>query len=639
MRFHTFNKRIMIYDVPRNFIGDTHWRGDEAVQDGDELQLEKGVLVQVGEAIGSIEQDLTALFEKKRQKQAGSPGKTTSPPRPTLLATAGSMTAHLSQRRPKSLNALLGTPRGPHGRATVSTKSPYEHRQPGENDNIEDGRAFKRQRLDSRPNWNTDTPLWVRTAGSQGSPRDRPIEKLHVASSASKSTKDTDREIIKVDSSDEDAPAPLHVTHNKSSRDRNRQNQHKSSPDTPSFFLSQSPYNSPSGAGTACPDVLAESLDSPLTTDKQAAPVHTASRVIVNPLRIVSRKPRKKLMYKDLLPQRPPSRGDAGDRRRQASEDGSKILESVVSECAGTGKDFSKLGYAEKTPKKARSRKGKQQAEHDPPESSEAFRETDRGINVATSGVPLAASKLARKRLDRNPNTSITVGVKDMGPHMVPLSKSPTSISEPAPYGFTKAPARTSYVTRGTSNTDLEPSELDKILLARPGSTGISASSDCKNRGPKVSEPNTSPKDPPITSQTVPEPIHSELENINIPPRKPQALQIKPTVVPQPQLVVQSRPQRVPSRPPPPLLSHPRSPLRNSRSESDNVRPPAANKAPPPKGSLQKATSDMTGLRSKARDAVEPVIGRRMLEDKDLGPWSHEAFDLFGWIPEGKGEG
>lgn len=44
LRFHTFNKRVMVYDVPRNFIGDTHWRESQEIQDGDELQLEKGVL-------------------------------------------------------------------------------------------------------------------------------------------------------------------------------------------------------------------------------------------------------------------------------------------------------------------------------------------------------------------------------------------------------------------------------------------------------------------------------------------------------------------------------------------------------------------------------------------------------------------
>jgi hypothetical protein len=34
----------MVYDVPRNFIGDTHRRDEGSVQDGDELELEKGRL-------------------------------------------------------------------------------------------------------------------------------------------------------------------------------------------------------------------------------------------------------------------------------------------------------------------------------------------------------------------------------------------------------------------------------------------------------------------------------------------------------------------------------------------------------------------------------------------------------------------
>ena len=70
LRFHTFNKRVMVYDVPRNFIGDTHWKAEEAVQYGDEVTLEKdGVLVQVAESVGRTETDLTEL---RRSKNKGS---------------------------------------------------------------------------------------------------------------------------------------------------------------------------------------------------------------------------------------------------------------------------------------------------------------------------------------------------------------------------------------------------------------------------------------------------------------------------------------------------------------------------------------------------------------------------------------
>src|SRR5436309_7965849 len=69
LKYHTFNKRVMVYDVPRNYVGDSHWRYDEHIADGDELELEKGVLVQVGEAVGRTEQDLTELLEKRSKEK------------------------------------------------------------------------------------------------------------------------------------------------------------------------------------------------------------------------------------------------------------------------------------------------------------------------------------------------------------------------------------------------------------------------------------------------------------------------------------------------------------------------------------------------------------------------------------------
>ena len=640
MRFHTFNKRIMIYDVPQNYIGDTHWRKDQVVQDGDELQLERGILVQVGEAVGSIEQDLTALFEKKRHRQAVSPGKATTPPQPALLASARSTAAPISQLRPKPLIALLGPPRGPHGRALLSTKSPYEHRQRGGNDSLEDGRAFKRQRLDSRPNRHHDTPLWVRTADSQGYPGNQLKEKRCVPSPAGRSTKDTVREIIEVDSSDQDAATPKHVRpQNNSSRVRDRQKQCVSSPDEPSLFLSQSPDNSWSAAETARPEVVAKPLEYHPTISKQAAPTHTTGYIVVNPLRIVSRKPRKKLMYKDLLPPRPPSRGNAENKREKAPDDGYKGSDSLISERPAPARGVGKLLDIEKTSSKVRSRKGKQQAVHNPPESSQAFSESDRGTDDSTSEVTLPATGLARKCSHKSPNTAIKVGVMGAGPQVVTLLKSPKGRSKAPSYSLTNASAWTSSATKSRWNVGLELSELDKILLAHPGPTGICASSDSKASGPQVSETNTNPKDPPSSSRTVPGPTNPQLDTSNLPPPKLQALHDESTPVGQPQLMLQVQRHRVPPRPTPPLLSRPRSPVRKSLSESDKVRPPTINKPPPLKRSLRKATSDMTSLRSHAGDAVGPVEDERMLEDKDLGPWSREAFDLFGWIPEGTGKG
>ncbi|KAI9822982.1 MAG: hypothetical protein M1826_000315 [Phylliscum demangeonii] len=67
LRFHTFNKRAMVYDLPRNFVGDCHWRKTDDVVEGDELELESaGVMVDVGEEVGRTTNDLTELLEKRK---------------------------------------------------------------------------------------------------------------------------------------------------------------------------------------------------------------------------------------------------------------------------------------------------------------------------------------------------------------------------------------------------------------------------------------------------------------------------------------------------------------------------------------------------------------------------------------------
>ncbi|THC94042.1 hypothetical protein EYZ11_006484 [Aspergillus tanneri] len=77
LRFHTFNKRVMAYDTTGNFIGDLHWRQDESVQDGDELELDRGVLIQVCESVEKTETDLSALYTKRTCQ--GSPSRSGDP--------------------------------------------------------------------------------------------------------------------------------------------------------------------------------------------------------------------------------------------------------------------------------------------------------------------------------------------------------------------------------------------------------------------------------------------------------------------------------------------------------------------------------------------------------------------------------
>ncbi|KAI6834574.1 hypothetical protein KC340_g4630 [Hortaea werneckii] len=177
LRYHTFNKRVMVYDVPRNFIGDTHWTASE-LQDGDELTLDKeGVIVQVAEAVGKTETDLTDLRKSKKKPavEHGSspPALAPAPQTPVAVRGFGSTAPRAGpmQLKHRSLNALLGTPKGPIGKAALPAKSPFELRHKDvndvENEQWEAGRPPKRQRIEKQKNPSAapgkGTPLWTRT--------------------------------------------------------------------------------------------------------------------------------------------------------------------------------------------------------------------------------------------------------------------------------------------------------------------------------------------------------------------------------------------------------------------------------------------------------------------------------------------
>ncbi|KAF9637535.1 protein of unknown function DUF2439 [Lasiodiplodia theobromae] len=135
LKFHTFNKRVMVYDQPRNYIGDTHYKDGDTLYDGDELTLENGVLVQVAEPVATTQTDLTELLQKKPKETHERPVPASArlpAPGSVRLPTPGVRTAGLTANvapRHKPLSQLLGTPKGPHGRAVIPTKSPFEERQ------------------------------------------------------------------------------------------------------------------------------------------------------------------------------------------------------------------------------------------------------------------------------------------------------------------------------------------------------------------------------------------------------------------------------------------------------------------------------------------------------------------------------
>lgn len=142
LRYHAFNKRIMVYDEQGNFIGDHHWRSVDEVQDGDELELDKGVLIEVGERMSTTQTDLTNLFEKRSQ---GSPSSNNHASQSSRTSTPARPSA--SSQSSRSLNDLLGIRKPPIGHLV----SPYEerHRPPPSNPALpsQPERPPKRQKL------------------------------------------------------------------------------------------------------------------------------------------------------------------------------------------------------------------------------------------------------------------------------------------------------------------------------------------------------------------------------------------------------------------------------------------------------------------------------------------------------------
>ncbi|OBS24081.1 hypothetical protein FPOA_04629 [Fusarium poae] len=161
LKYHTFNKRVMVYDDRNHFIGDAHWQGGGDLEPGDEFELDRGsAIVQVSDCTGTREQDLTELLDKrvkeveKRRSNAGTrtPGSTA-----TIAQTPRNdqSTPHF-QLRHRPLNDLVGgTTR--IGRAVVSPHSPYQIRKMAESpvqqqdSPSEDARPSKRRRHEESP--------------------------------------------------------------------------------------------------------------------------------------------------------------------------------------------------------------------------------------------------------------------------------------------------------------------------------------------------------------------------------------------------------------------------------------------------------------------------------------------------------
>ncbi|KAK2771304.1 hypothetical protein CKAH01_14364 [Colletotrichum kahawae] len=160
LKFHTFNKRIMVYDERGNFIGDMHWNEDFDFGEGEEFNLERGaVIVQVAECIGTKDQDLTDLLDKRARDVDQRHSRFSAASSPLPVARSSLLPQQQQPQNPhphfkqRHLADVFNTPRGPQGRAVIPTTSPYEDRIAAQalSSQDEDQRPAKRRKRNMSP--------------------------------------------------------------------------------------------------------------------------------------------------------------------------------------------------------------------------------------------------------------------------------------------------------------------------------------------------------------------------------------------------------------------------------------------------------------------------------------------------------
>lgn len=134
LKYHSFNKKIMVYDDHGHFVGDSHWDQEGDLAQGDEFSLDRGMaLVQVEVCTGEKQQDLTELLDKRareveKRRQVAAAKAPRATPRGSL-AGRGAQPQAAPQHRPHlPLSSLVQSP-GHIGRAAIPAHSPFEARQ------------------------------------------------------------------------------------------------------------------------------------------------------------------------------------------------------------------------------------------------------------------------------------------------------------------------------------------------------------------------------------------------------------------------------------------------------------------------------------------------------------------------------
>ncbi|KAK2803761.1 hypothetical protein FQN51_002990 [Onygenales sp. PD_10] len=537
LRFHTFNRRVMVYDVPGNFIGDLHWRESEELNDGDELELERGVLVQVGECVEKSQTDLTELLDKRKHGAGSSPAKAFSPGtnRP---GTAFSTPAPASSGHIKSLNEVLGIRRTPIGRTAALDRSPYE----------------RRHQIAADP-----VPTTV----------ERPPKRQKTVASAQER--------------DVDVPArhgPLRDT-----------NSYATASNSTSPFQSAGglPRNRSKISKSSKP-ILTTAAEQGKGTKTQPLIDLSNSNGVANTLRIATEKPRKKLMYKDLLPQsRPSTKPPDGTRNAKNMKPRDKQPSILI-------------------------------------EDSDSETENIPPPIPAFKSATLASTDIS-STLHFVPSSSMLHALEEAAPPSPPQQKNKNLHQFFKPSGQKPPP-------RLREEREPTPPVQDPVLepITEP-------------------PPLNPPANKPVSLHRPLARSHSDIprtigvNNAFPPPPPPPPPANKPISSPRPlsrshsDIAVTSRVDTAPQPHPQPL------PIQN---ETDTSPQPANAKLPPAKP-LQKSLSDTSSLHTISAAPV-PRTRQSLLapkrnqhvatcvdvDEEDQGPWTEEALDLFDWWPPGR---
>ena len=587
LRFHTFNKRVMVYDVPLNFIGDTHWRAEEAVQDGAELRLDKGVLVEVGEATGTTEQDLTELLEKARPVLGRSIGDASARSKHSPIPKSSMVP--LAQLRPKSLNALLGTPRGAYGRAVLPAKSPFESRTPDFDRSQENQRPPKRPRLDDSIH---SVTLTAPAASAQCKKMPSGLQTNISKPTPSRTTilpKPMEHEVVSIDS-DDDTRMPLNLVEPGESR--------LSGPSATKLKLSMNQCTSSrlrrvdQKTSTPPQKNAPKAIGAAIEDDRQGAGiqplVRAEERTPVNRLRSAVIKSRRKLMYRELIRPKATSVSSRSDTRVHITDE--------VDEITKLNTPFP-ITYP-----------------HLSVVSTLGSKNT-----VIHTGCPKTFTDAHTSNTER-----ILAGERwvppENGQHVRHLDE--------------EEPAFVNQTCAQETNTGMEFACMESIShvprkpIITPKVRDLTAAQPLQ-----CTATNSTPRNDPIPDYNIKDQTTYQNENLlsslaAIPgtrdvshdPGRPVHLGAvlgKAQVLDPPQL-----PRR--------------SPLKKALSESNKSgRLP---KKLPTKLPLQRASSDLGRTGRKLLVTTEIVREDPLVQGKDIGPWGREAFDIFGWKPGGRKE-